>query len=252
MEESMHTTRSPYSLSLALVSLGTIVVFILTGCQPSPNLTPTNSPEPVVTPLQSHCGSINISNDIGQTVLTLPDGSQIYMTENTEIDFTPVGYCPGLEEHHILLKKGQVAINSLLPAGKRIVISNPNGYVAQVDKTGLVTFDPVSFQFSLACTDGSCNLGTTPNKLHVVNCAESAYLDSNGSFFGPFNIDPDTLVPFGDWLQPQCVPAMTSTPKPPTVTTASTATVNMGATATAYCSSFKQQFPLTPCPTLKP
>ncbi len=242
----MHTIHSPYSIFLALVSLGILAAIVLTGCQPGP--TPTSPTEPVATPLPAQCDPITVSNGSGQTVLTLPDGSQIYLAASTEIEFTPAGYCPGLEEHHILLKQGAVAIHSLLPEGRWIVVSSPDGYLAQLGETGLVTFDPEGHLFTLACTNGTCALGADVDKLTPLGCGESADLDADGNFSGPFNVDPATLVQFGEWLQPKCAPARTSTPKPST----QTPTPDAAATATAYCASFHSQFALTPCPPYKP
>ncbi len=246
----MHPTRSLHALFIALVSLGVLAAVLLSGCQPSLTITPTRTPEMVATPLPVHCDPITVSTSGGQTVLTLSDGSLIYLAENTEIEITPAGYCPGNEEHNLLLKQGHVAVNSLLPEGKWIVITSPNGYIARVGKIGMVTFDHISNLFTLACTNGTCTLGTKADTLATLDCGESAYLDTYGNFNGPFNVDPATLVQFGDWLQPQCAPAKTSTPKPVTATPTPTGTPtrDIGATATAYCSSFNRQFPLTPCP----
>ena len=246
----MHTTRSPYSFFLALVSLGTIVVIVLTGCQPgpTPTHTPTSITEPVTTPLPSNCEPIIVSNGSGQTILTLPDGSQIYLADYTEIEFTPAGYCQGVDEHHILLKQGAVAIHSLLPVGRWIVVSNPDGYLAQLSETGLVIFDPEGQLFTLACTNGTCALGTNAENLTSLGCGESADLDADGKFSGPFNVDPAMLVEFGEWLQPKCAPARTSTPRPSTATP----TPDTAATATAFCASFHSQFALTPCPPYNP
>jgi hypothetical protein len=250
----MQPNRSPYTLFITLVLLVIMAATLLTGCAPSSTPTPTQQPTPVATPLPVHCNPINVSTGAGQTILTLPDGSQIYLAENTEIDITPAGYCGGNEQHAIMLKQGQVAINSLLPAGKMVIITSPNGYIGQVSETGLVTFDPSASLFTLACTNGTCTLAAKADKLTSLNCGESAFLDTYGNFNGPFNVDPETLVHFGEWLQPKCPPERTSTPKPATATPipTETPTLDMGATATAYCGSFNHQFPLTPCPTVKP
>ncbi len=250
----MHTTRSPYALFVTLVSLGMLAAFLLTGCAPSTIVAPTLTSAPLATPLPAHCDPINVSTDGGQSILTLADGTQIYLAENTNIEIIPAGYCPGDEQHYILLNQGHVAVNSTLPAGKWVVITSPNGYIAQVGKTGLVTFDPSSNKLSLDCTNGTCTLAAKADKPTSVGCGESAFLDTYGNFNGPFNVDPATLVSFGDWLQPRCAPAKTSTPKPATATPVPTGTPtpDKGATATAYCGSFNSQFPLTPCPTLKP
>ena len=252
----MQKIRSHHSHFTALISLGMLAVILLTSCAPAAKTTqsPTNPPPPTTSPQVVKCDPLVVSNNGQQTILTLPDGSQVYLGENTEIELTVAGYCPGLKQHLILLKQGKVAVNSTLPEGKWIVITSPNGYIAQVGKIGLVIYNPDTFIFALDCTTGTCNLGSKEASLSLVNCGESGFLDSYGSFNGPFNIDLDDLAGFGDWLQPTCLPAKTSTPKAAeiTPTLTETPTPDVGATATAYCSSFKQQFKLTPCPTLKP
>jgi hypothetical protein len=226
----------------ALVVLVILTIISLVGCQLGSNLTQTlatqtSLTEPINTPLPTHCDPITASNDTGLTILTLPDGSLIYLGPNTEIIFTPAGYCPGLEEHHILLKQGQVAISSKLPEGKLIQITSPDGYLAQVSKTGLVTFDPAKQSLKLDCTSGRCALGVAIDKLTALGCGESAVLDAAGNFSGPTAIDTVSLVLFGEWLLPKCgvIPAAVGTP-------------DVAATATASCASFESQFPLTPCP----
>ncbi len=249
----MQPTRSPYALVITLVSLGILAAVLLTGCQSSQSPTPTQPPEPVATPVPAHCDPINVITDGGQSVMTLPDGSQVYLADHTEIDIIPAGYCPGDDSISIMLKQGAVAINSVLPAGKWVVITSPNGYIGQVGKTGLVTFDPSSNTFSVACTNGTCTLAAKPDKLTTLNCDQSAYLDTYGNFNGPFNVDPDTLAQFGSWLQPTCAPAQTSTPKPATATPTPTPTptVDIGATATAYCGYLHEAVPDDALPDIK-
>jgi hypothetical protein len=249
MEENMHTTRLSYALLISLVSLGIVAIIVLTGCQPKSTQDPTQvltqapitPPESTATPLPVQCDPITASNDSGLTILTLPDGSQIYLAENTEIDFTPAGYCPGLGEHSILLKQGRVAVHSLLPDSNWIVISSPDGYLARIGDTGLVTFDTAGSGFMLACTNGTCALGMNAENLVMLTCGERGDLDAAGNFTGPAGIELAVLSQFGEWLQPNCGPSQTSTPPSPA------GTPEAAATATAYCTSFQSQFPLTPC-----
>ncbi len=246
--------RLLYTILTILVFMGILTAIILTKCTPNSQSiqTPTVPTLVVATALPVHCDPIDVSSGAAQTVLTLPDGSQIYLAENTEIEITPAGYCPGLYEHKILLKHGQVAVISLLPVGNSVVVTSPTGYFAQISGTGLVTLDPVANDFIMDCTSGTCALGAKADKLISLGCGESGYLDAYGNFNGLFNVDLDRIAQFGDWLMPKCVPALTSTPKPANATLTSTPTMDVGATATAYCNSFRSQFALTPCPTLKP
>jgi len=249
----MHTTRSPHNPLMTLALFMILSVIVLAGCQPGSNPTqlltsPIDLPEPTNTPLPTRCDPITARNDIGLTVLTLADGSQIYLGENTEIVFTPVRYCPGLEEHHIILKQGQVAVSSKLPEGKLVQINSPEGYLAQLGKTGLVAYKPDEHIFALSCSNEPCSLGVSAGSLITLTCGQSAVLDAAGTLRGPTAINTTELIPFGEWLMPQCAlaPTPTDTPAPPV------GTPNPAATATASCKSFQDKFPLTPCPTTNP
>lgn len=182
---------------------GILAVIALASCQPGSNptqplTTPTSLSEPINTPLATGCNLITTSNDIGLTILILMDRSQIYLGANTEIAFIPTGYCQGLKEHHVLLKKGQVAVSSQLPKGEFFQINSPDGYLAQVSKSGLITFDPVERSFRLSCKDGPCALGVSADKLVILGCGESAVLDGVGNFSGPTTIVTASLLPFGE------------------------------------------------------
>lgn len=250
----MHIARWPYTLRTPLVILGILVLTVFTGCLPtlspipSPTLTSTLSGQSELTATfpPARCDSITASNDTGLAILTLPNGSQIYLGANTEIEFTPAGFCPEIQEHHILLKHGQVAVRAMIPEGKWIVVTSPDGYLALVGDTGLVTFDSIGRTFSMVCTNGACALGTNLTALTVLTCGETAILDAAGILSGPIPIDTSALTQFGEWLQSVCVPFRTSTPEPPP------GTPDAGATATTYCATFASQFPLTPCPNITP
>jgi hypothetical protein len=257
----MRTNQLRYARIAILVSICFLAILILNGClstpSPSPTLSPTETqiqsptqpslPKLGITPPATRCDPISATSGNGQTILTLPDGSQIYLAADTEIEFTPAGYCPELKEHNIFIKRGQVAIRSLLASGKSIVITSPDGYIALVSDTGMVTFDVTGHIFTLACTNGGCALGPDSTKLTSLDCRQSANLDSAGNFKGPSPVDPAPLAQYGDWLLPKCsLPTATSTPTPKVVTP------DIAATATAYCVSFKNQFQLTPCPAYKP
>lgn len=245
----MHNPRSSFSLLNILAVMGILAFVVLTGCLPSQDPTPPLAPSEVVnTPLPVRCDPITISNDIGLAILTMSDFSQIYLGPNTEILFTPTGYCPGLDEHFILLKKGQVAISSKLPEGKSIQIASPDGYLSKLGGTGLVTYVPDEHIFALSCSSEPCSLGVSESSLIALVCGQSATLDASGVLVGPSGINLAELAPFGMWLIPQCgifVPPI-GTPEFQTVTP------DAAATATAACGIFQDQFPLTPCPPSTP
>lgn len=239
----MNTTRPRFTPPGSFVVMAILAALALVGCQPASNpaVIPASPGEPVSTPTPSSCNPITAGNDIGLTLLTLADNSQIELGENTEIIFTPAGYCPGLAEHHILIKQGQVAISSQLQQGKMMQINSPAGYLAQVNRTGLITYNPADGSFRIDCTSSPCSMGVSASSMIALNCGESGKLDAAGVYSGPTAINLEELLKFGEWLLPQCpiTPAPSSTP-------------DFGATATAACASFEDQFPLTPCPPSNP
>lgn len=245
----MHNPRSSFSLLKLPAVMGILVFVVFTGCQPTQIPTPPAAPsEAANTPLPVRCDPITISNDTGLAILTMSDFSQIYLGPNTEILFTPTGYCPGLDEHFILLKKGQVAISSKLPEGKSIQIASPDGYFSKLGGTGLVTYVPDEHIFALACSSEPCSLGVSEYSLISLFCGQSATLDAAGVFVGPSGINLAELAPYGGWLMPQCGIFATPAGTPEI----QTATPDTAATATAACGSFQDQFPLTPCPPFTP
>ena len=147
----MNTTRPRFTPPGSFVVTAILAALVLVGCQPASNpaVLPVSPGELVSTPTPAPCSPITAGNDIGLTLLTLLDNSQIEMGENTEIIFTPAGYCPGLAEHHVLLKQGQAAISSQLQQGKMMQINNPAGYLAQVSRTGLVTYNAADGKFPI-------------------------------------------------------------------------------------------------------
>jgi hypothetical protein len=230
---------------------------MLAACTPVPTLLPTSVSTPGATPQPIQCNPIQVNSSSGMTTILLPDNSEVYLSENTEIELTIAGYCPGMTEHRIILRRGQVAIQSHLPVGKWFMVNNPDGYVAQLNDTGAVSYDPDSSRFLLDCTNGNCALGPDAQQLTQLGCNEGGGLDLSGSFSGPFAIDINALrARYGDWITPKCLAAGTNTPvalntteaSTPTETPTPTGTPNLAGTATAYCHSFHSQFPGTPCP----
>lgn len=221
-----------------------LAVILLSSCSPATTIAPTNPPEPGATLVPQKCDPLFASNDTGLSVLRMPDGSEIYLAENTEIEFLPGGYCTGYDRLQIVLKRGRIAILSL-PQGEEINVTNPQGYTATLNDTGLVDYDPKTNVLLLACTNGPCALGVDYQHQTNLVCGESRSIGSNGTISEVLPIDPAMLSVFGSWLLPKCIATATGTPIP-------TGTPDMAATATASCADFQGQFPLTPCPTSKP
>lgn len=229
-----------------LLGILSIAVFtgcsILTGRTPIPPPTEQVQTEPPPTAIPTDCKPIRMANSEGLSLVTFPDGSQVFLGANTEVDFIPGGYCPGISEHRAYLLRGEIAVRSLLPDTSLFTIFSPEGFKVTFDDTGLVNYNVDKKLLTLNCTNGNCTIGTLEQP-YLLTCGQMVEFDENAVPNGPFGINVSILAPYGDWLLPKCdfIPnEPTSTPTP---------TVDVGATATAACSAWNNQFPSTPCPT---
>lgn len=244
----MPSTPSKTKLrAILILSFGLLVLLVVTaGCTllnpqtpPTPTaVIPGQSETPSPTALPAECKPIRFANSDGLSLITFPDGSQVFLGNNTEIDFIPVGYCPGIKEHRVTLLRGEIAIRSLLPDDALFMVFSPEGYKVTLDDTGLVSYNPENSLLSVNCSNGNCTIGTEQQP-YVLSCGMLAEFDRNAVLNGPFAIDNAVLAPYGEWLLPTCyIPTPESTPTP-----------DFGATATAACSAWNNEFLLTPCPT---
>lgn len=268
----MHTKKIIKTVLIIVVILS---FSLLAGCGIISNLqgaaiategSPTASPEAIEipklieTPPPSRCDPFTATNDSGLAIITMPDGSQLYLGSDTEIKVVPAGYCVGSSTHNVTLVKGQVAAHSSAPAWASIVVTSPEGHVATIGASGLVIYDETSHAFSLQCSNINCSMGRDVTAMAPVECGTDLSLDINGNPVSLMPVDPAFLALFGNWLIPQCViPQDLGTPSAgtPTIDLTMTATETatqdaFGATATAFCDAFHSQFVLTPCPPMNP
>lgn len=230
-----------------IISLIIMTVLVITGCSFLIGQTPPPPTEQVTTvapptPLPVECKPIRFANSQGLSLITFPDGSQVFLGTNTEIDFIPGGFCPGIKEHRATLLRGELAVRSLLPPDSLFTVFSPEGFKVTLDETGLVNYNQETRLLTLNCTNGNCTIGTEEQP-YLLTCGQMVEFDQNAVPNGPFGINISVLAPYGDWLFPKCdfipeVPTSTPTPTP-----------DVGATATAACSAWNNQFPSTPCPT---
>lgn len=231
------------------LSIGIMAILVLTGCAALNPQTPLSTPTipaqtepPTPTPLPAECKPIRFANSNGLALITFPDGSQVFLGGNTEIDFIPGGYCPANKEHRVYLLRGEIAVRSVLPEDALFTVFSPEGFKVTLDDTGLVSYNFDKKLLTLNCSNGNCTIGTGQQP-YVLTCGMLAEFDQNAVLNGPFAINISVLQPYGDWLLPKCdfiTEDPTSTPTP---------TQDFGATATAACSAWKNVFLLTPCPT---
>ena len=227
-----------------------MTILILSGCAGLGLNSPTATPipdvgtEPPATQELVECKPLRVANSAGLALLTFTDGSQVFLGPETEFDFIPMGSCTDATMHRVYLIKGELAVNSLLPLTDPFMVYSPDGAIATLSKTGLVRIDVDTGVFQVNCTKGNCSLLGSGTQPYALACGKAGETDLDGQYTGPDGIDLDLLTPYGDWLMPKCdlvptqPPAATETPAPDT-----------GATATAACSDWLNQFPLTPCPT---
>jgi hypothetical protein len=245
-EKSMPSKASkPDQRTLLILLLGVMTVLVVTGCAGLTGNTPV--PPPIVqiqtelppTPLPAECKPVRFANSEGLSLITFPDGSQVFLGTNTEVDFIPGGYCPGIKEHRAYLLRGEIAVRSLLPLDSLFSVFSPEGFKVTLDNTGLVSYDTDKKLLTLNCSNGNCTIGTVQQP-YLLTCGQMVEFDQNAIPNGPFGINVSVLEPYGDWLLPKCdlLPPATSTPTP-----------DIGATATAACSAWNNEFPSTPCPT---
>lgn len=226
-----------------MLALGILVIGVLSGCAALTGQTPLPPPtipgqtEPPPTPVPTECKPIRFANSDGLSLLTFPDGSQVFLGNNTEIEFIPAGYCPGVTRHEAVILRGEIAVRSLLPEGSLFTVYSPEGFKVTLDDTGLVTYSVEKTLLTLNCSNGNCTLGTEQQP-YVLTCGQVAEFDQNAVLNGPFAINVSVLAPYGDWLLPKCDLPEVPTPTP-----------DFGATATAACSAWNTEFLLTPCPT---
>jgi hypothetical protein len=230
------------------VIFGIFTIIMLAGCagltpaSPTGTPTPDGGTEPPATEVPLECQPMRIANSAGLALLTLADGSQVFLGPDTEFEFIPMGSCTGADTHRVTLMKGEIAISSLLSPDNPFTVFSPEGAKATLDKNGLVRIDSETGDFQVNCSNGNCTLGSEPQPQLLV-CGQAGMLDLEGQYTGPDDIDLDLLTPYGDWLLPKCDLVPTETPA------TETPGPDVGATATAACSDWLNQFPLTPCPT---
>jgi hypothetical protein len=253
-------------LSTSSLLAGCDIISNLQGVAIATEALPTTTPEAIEipklieTPPPSRCDPFTATNDSGLAVITMTDGSQLFLGSNTEISVIPAGYCGGNSTHNVTLIKGQVAVHSAAPVWATIVVTSPEGHVANIGASGLVTYDETAHSFSLQCSNINCSMGRDVTVMTPVECGVDMSLDINGNPVSQMPVDPAFLSLFGNWLVPQCViPQSVGTPSAETPTLELTATTTetatqdaFGATATAFCDAFHSQFVSTPCPPMNP
>lgn len=237
--------------------------------------TATNTPDEFETSF-IHGEPMVIRYQIDQNYIRLPDGSEIILGPNSEIELNRIYGLTGGIEHEILLLRGTILVISQLPEGKWFSVVNPDGHIARVTGSVMeVGYNAETGEFTTKCVNGDCELENDAQALFQIAAKQEGWFDKDGNFLGPFEVDMDELrKTYGDLIPPDGPPTETPTNTPTgtatstttgTSTSTSTGTTTTTATglstttptgtpdirgsATAACATFHKNFPLTPsCP----
>ncbi len=209
------------------------LVFLLAGCFP-------NSPTTASSPPAPSCAPIYASNDVGLSLVRLPDGTEFQLYGGTQVEISMAGCLPGLAENQVLVLQGEVAGKVGPSSGSALIFTAPGAYLGRSRGVAAASFSPGSGVFGLECVSGPCELGPDGEHLTPLGSGEGGQLDSAGSVNAPTAVDAAALFAhFGDWL---------GIAPPPTTSPSPSATPDLAATATSGCATFESEFPGTPCP----
>ena len=218
------------------------IVILVSGCSFSQKTTATlasepaedtSTPFPVDVPIPTYgplC-KLDLSN------IRFPDGSELYLEPETEIEILTISD-PSMETSgiEILLRRGRIVIVSKLPLDTWFTIVNPGGEKARLNGSIMyVSYDIEIGDFDVVCVDGNCEFESAAQAIFQLSSEFEGWLDENGNFQGPFEIDINNLREGcgEDYISVVILP----TPTP-----------DIGATATAFCGDFEEENPGTPCP----
>jgi hypothetical protein len=255
MEEEM--IRMPRFYKFCIVfTLG--IAVLMSGCSYQLKTAAKSTPDPVMDisssiPKEDQNPIFGPLCKTGQSYVRLPDGTEIFLAAETEIEISSLSdISTGATGHEILLRHGQIVILSQLNPGIWLTIVNPSGYTVRFDGSlMLIGFDQNTGRFSAVCLNEICELGSDPEDLIPLAQDSWAWLDENGVLRGPFEIDTNELREgcSEDFISatdpPTSTPEIADTPSPDL---AATATPDLAATATAFCGEFEEENPGTPCP----
>jgi len=208
-----------------VMKLGLIIIIsaVIAGC---------SSQESPVTPTAGPLAKVPLAK-----VTNTPDGSEIYLVAETEIE---ISFLSDLETetigNEILLRRGQLVIVSKLPLETWFTVVNPSGNKVRLAGSIIyVGYDDENGKFDAICVDGECEFESDSQAIFQFSSETEGWLDENNNFQGPFEIDITAL-------REGCGEDYISVVIPPTPTP------DIGATATAFCGDFEEENPGTPCP----
>jgi hypothetical protein len=234
---------------LSLVAIAIFLFILAIGCTTKPTETPITVPltgltELTATPLPTP------EAIIPNTIITLPDGSQIILKPDTRIEILQQPGIP-LESKEIVVKllQGEIMVVPNLADGAWFSVQNPKGYTTRTQGCAmLVSLDDSANTFELQCIGGKCEIGLTPGSL-IGATAGLTWTYLSDILMEPVAIDFAKIHTDFDPNLPACFSIAESQPIiPESGGEAGTPEPDIAATATAACSVFQQQFPSTPCP----
>jgi hypothetical protein len=115
--------------------------------------------------------------------INLGDGSTIYTVTETNLEILSGTSVLDVGGHLILLKVGEIFVDSKLPSGTWFTVINPNGQISRV--TGSIisvrfSLDPVEYE--IVCIEGNCQFGKDEFNLQGIPVGTSVIMSLNGDF----------------------------------------------------------------------
>lgn len=240
-------------------ALPTMVVPTTATPTPKNLLPPTWTPDSLGAPIPTMAGGAVTSTPqpTGSQCFAMrfPDGSEIYVSKDTEIEISKLaGSTSGASGHELLLNYGRVLVMSQLPEGEWFTVIGSEGQIARVTGSMMqVELEQITGQFTVGCISGVCQLGPNIQNLFQLAEEDQGALDGDGNILGLAKVNLTELyegcgghvVANEPTRIPTATPTATATP---TITPTPTATADLNATATAQCEVFESENPGTPCP----
>jgi hypothetical protein len=229
---------------LLICTLSVIVLSALTSCIPF-SITQTPDDQSSTT-LE---GEILLNSRNGQSCYHLPDGSEIFLDQDTLIGLTA-----DTLHHEIVLYRGKVTVISKLPLRQFFTVRNPYGYIARVERITdaviVITHNNQEGFFIYDCLAGHCQMGVDASSLKEIPAGGQMWMGLYGNFQGPFPAlatAPQEMCVSSEEIIIE-IPTLSSTFTPELAVTETPTPDELGGTATAACSTFQAEFPGTPCP----
>ena len=226
----------------ALYTCFIALIILVSGCSSPKNatgtpMTKTGEDTPTPVPVEVLITKYGPLCKVSLSYIRFPDGSELYLAPDTEIEILSIEeLSTGISSYEVLLSRGQLVILSQPPQEIQFTVISPEGYIVKlIGSLMFVGIEEDLGKITAICVDGVCELGSDLQSLVRLAAESEGWLDENGGFLGPFEIDITALSEGcgEDFIAVQ----LPASPTP-----------DLDATATAFCGNFEEENPGTPCP----